>query len=61
MFFDGYDARSEIENAVFREAKQAWFIERPARNNADALRAGDSVMDLKNAGMYGCLEAKTEG
>lgn len=37
--YDGYDARSEIENGVFREAKQAWFIERPARNNADAFRA----------------------
>jgi hypothetical protein len=35
----GYDARSEIENGIFREAKQAWFIERPARNNADAFRA----------------------
>jgi hypothetical protein len=30
--YDGYDARSEIENALFREAKQAWFIERPAQN-----------------------------
>jgi hypothetical protein len=37
--YDGYDARSEIENGTFREAKQAWFIERPARNNADAFRA----------------------
>jgi len=37
--YDGYDARSEIENGVFREAKQAWFIERPARNNANAFRA----------------------
>jgi hypothetical protein len=37
--YDGYDARSEIENGCFREAKQAWFIERPARNNANAFRA----------------------
>jgi len=37
--YDGYDARSEIENAVFREAKQAWFIERPARNTEKAFRA----------------------
>ncbi len=37
--YDGYDARSEIENGCFREAKQAWFIERPSRNNADAFRA----------------------
>ena len=37
--YDAYDARSEIENALFREAKQAWFIERPARNNADAFRS----------------------
>jgi len=37
--YDGYDARSEIENSMFREAKQAWFIQRPARNTADAFRA----------------------
>jgi hypothetical protein len=37
--YDAYDARSEIENGLFREAKQAWFIQRPARNNADAFRA----------------------
>ena len=37
--YDGYDARSEIENGLFREAKQAWFIQRPARNNADAFRS----------------------
>jgi len=37
--YDGYDARSEIENGQFREAKQAWFIERPARNTADAFRS----------------------
>jgi hypothetical protein len=37
--YDGYDARSEIENGLFREAKQAWFIQRPPRNNADAFRA----------------------
>jgi hypothetical protein len=24
--YDGYDARSEIENRLFREAKQAWFL-----------------------------------
>jgi len=37
--YEGYDARSEIENGLFREAKQAWFIQRPARNNAHAFRA----------------------
>jgi len=37
--YDGYDERSEIENGLFREAKQAWFIQRPTRNNADAFRA----------------------
>jgi len=31
--YDGYDERSEIENGLFREGKQAWFIERPARNS----------------------------
>lgn len=24
--YERYDARSEIENSLFREAKQAWFI-----------------------------------
>jgi hypothetical protein len=37
--YNGYDARSEIENSVFREAKQAWFIQRPPRNTASAFRA----------------------
>jgi len=37
--YDSYDARSEIENGLFREAKQAWFIERPARNTAAAFRS----------------------
>ena len=37
--YDGYDARSEIENIVFREAKQAWFIQRAPRNTASAFRA----------------------
>ena len=36
--YDGYDARSEIENSMFREAKQAWFIQRPPRNTAPAFR-----------------------
>ena len=35
--YDGYDARSEIENGQLREAKQAWFIDRPARNTAARL------------------------
>jgi hypothetical protein len=37
--YDGYDARSEIENSLFREAKQAWFIQRPAQNTKDAFCA----------------------
>ena len=37
--YDGFDERSEIENGLFREAKQAWFIERPTRNTANAFRA----------------------
>jgi len=36
--YDGYDARSEIENSLFREAKQAWFIERPPRNTKAGFR-----------------------
>lgn len=31
--YDGYDARSEIENTLFRESKQSWFIKRPAENS----------------------------
>jgi len=34
-----YDDRSTIENGLFREAKQSWFIERPARNTASAFRS----------------------
>ncbi len=34
-----YDARSEIENSTFREGKQGWFIQRPARNTKEAFRA----------------------
>jgi hypothetical protein len=37
--YDRYDRRSDMENALFREAKQAWFIERPARNTARAFRS----------------------
>jgi len=37
--YDGYDERSETENGLFWESKQAWFIERPARNTASAFRA----------------------
>jgi len=37
--YDGYDSRSEIENGLFREAKQGWFIERPAKNTMAAFRA----------------------
>jgi hypothetical protein len=39
VVYDAYDARSEIENGLFREAKQGWFIERPARNTAAAFRS----------------------
>jgi hypothetical protein len=34
-----YDDRNTIENGLFREAKQCWFIERPARTTASAFRA----------------------
>jgi hypothetical protein len=37
--YDGYDERSEIENSLFREAKQAWFIQHPPRNTIDGFRA----------------------
>jgi hypothetical protein len=31
--YDGYDARSEIENSLFRESKQGWFIKKPPENS----------------------------
>jgi hypothetical protein len=37
--YDAYDDRSTIENGLFREAKQGWFIERPARNTQAGFRA----------------------
>ena len=37
--YDGYDPRSEIENSLFREAKQAWFIQRAPQNTKAAFRA----------------------
>ena len=37
--YNEYDARSEIENSMFREAEQSWFIQRPARNTANGFRA----------------------
>ena len=37
--YDGYDLRSEMENSMFREAKQAWFIQRPANNTKAAFCA----------------------
>ncbi|MBW1867384.1 MAG: transposase [Deltaproteobacteria bacterium] len=36
--YDGYDARSEIENSLFRESKQAWFIQRPSQNTKSGFR-----------------------
>jgi len=36
--YDRYDDRSKIENSEFREAKQAWFIERPSQNTKAAFR-----------------------
>ncbi len=30
--YDGYDARSEIENSLFRESKQSWHLKRPPVN-----------------------------
>jgi hypothetical protein len=37
--YDRYDARSEIENGLFREAKQGWFLKRPPRNTLEGFRA----------------------
>lgn len=37
--YKGYDERSEIENGMFREGKQAWFLERAAENTEASFRA----------------------
>jgi len=37
--YHAYDQRSEIENAMFREGKQGWFMQRAAKNNAASFRA----------------------
>jgi len=37
--YDRYDRRSNMENSLFREAKQGWFIQRPARNTERAFCA----------------------
>lgn len=37
--YDQYDRRSDMENGLFRESKQAWFIQRPAKATARAFRA----------------------
>ena len=36
--YDGYDARSEIENSLFRESKQGWYIKRPPENSKAGFR-----------------------
>jgi hypothetical protein len=36
--YDGYDARSEIENALFRESKQGWFLKKPPENSKAGFR-----------------------
>lgn len=36
--YDGYDARSEIENSLFRESKQGWFVKRPPENSKAGFR-----------------------
>lgn len=37
--YDRYDQRSDMENGLFREAKQAWFIQRPAKTTLRGFRA----------------------
>ena len=37
--YQAYDKRSEIENGMFREGKQAWFLERAAENTEASFRA----------------------
>ena len=36
--YDGYDLRSEIENSLFRESKQGWFIKRSPENSKAGFR-----------------------
>lgn len=37
--YKAYDERSEIENEMFREGKQAWFLERAAENTEASFRS----------------------
>jgi len=37
--YRNYDERSEIENEMFREGKQAWFLERAAQNTEASFRS----------------------
>lgn len=37
--YDQYDRRSDMENALFRESKQAWFIQRAPRATERAFRS----------------------
>jgi hypothetical protein len=39
LAYDRYDRRSNMENSLFREAKKAWFIQRPAKNTKSAFCA----------------------
>lgn len=47
--YDGYDARSEIENYLFRESKQAWFIQRPSQNTKSGFRVHTYLIILTMA------------
>ena len=60
--YDGYDFRSEIENTLFREAKQAWFIQRAAENTKDAFRVHVylTIITMALATAFRCWMAQQE-
>ncbi len=57
--YDGYDDRSKIENSLFREAKQAWFIQRPPRNTIGGFRA-HAYLTIITMALTGAFQAWME-
>jgi hypothetical protein len=57
--YDGYDDRSEIENSLFREAKQAWFIQRPPRNTIGGFRS-HAYLTIITMALTGAFQAWME-
>jgi Transposase DDE domain len=63
--YDRYDRRSNMENSLFREAKQAWFIQRPGKNTKGAFCAHAyltlTIMALTNVFQVWLAEQEEKG